>query len=55
MLSIGVVLMILAMVCFLVAALGGPWNNRFNLVALGLFFWALAIVLGSVGGISFHH
>jgi hypothetical protein len=39
--SLRVVFMVLALVCFLLAALGMGWT-RGNLVAGGLFFWALA-------------
>ncbi len=37
-------LMILALVCFLLAAVGVPWP-RPNFTALGLFFWALALLI----------
>lgn len=39
-----VVLIILALVCFLVGAIG--WPSRINWIALGLFFWCLATELG---------
>lgn len=36
---------VLAIVCFGLAAVGVP-SPRVNLTALGLFFWALATVVG---------
>lgn len=44
MLTIHLVLLILAMVCFLSAAVHIE-PQRISLVPLGLFFWVLAIVL----------
>lgn len=43
MLSIKVVFIVLALVCFLLSALGFGWP-RANLTPLGLFFWALSAV-----------
>lgn len=39
------VLLILAAVCFLLAAVNLP--ARLNLVALGLFFWILTLLIGT--------
>ena len=44
--TIATVLLILAAVCFLVAAAGFP--SRINLLALGLFFCALWALLGGL-------
>lgn len=41
---IGLVLMIVALICFLIAAANIP--VRVNLTALGLAFWVLAILIG---------
>jgi hypothetical protein len=41
---ISLVLMIVALVCFLLACANIP--TRVNLVALGLAFWVLAILIG---------
>lgn len=41
---ITVVLLLLAAICFLLAAVGVPLP-RVNLVALGLFFWVLTALL----------
>lgn len=41
--SLHLVLIILALVCFFIAAIGVP-TSRFNLMALGLFFWLLTEV-----------
>lgn len=38
------ILLILAFVCFLMAALG--LSSRVNLVALGLAFWVLLLLIG---------
>lgn len=39
------ILVMLALLCFLLAAVNFP-QNRVNLTALGLFFWLLSEVLG---------
>lgn len=44
---ISLVLMIVALVCFLLGA--APLPTRVNLVALGLAFWVLAILIGGAG------
>ena len=44
--SIGILLIILALVCFLVAAFGVN-AGRVNLTALGLAFMAMAAIIGS--------
>jgi hypothetical protein len=41
------ILLILAFVCFLLAAVGVPTNGRVNLVALGLASWTLALLIVS--------
>jgi len=46
-LSVTALLLILALVCFLLGAVGIP--SRINFVALGLFFWLLAVELGKGG------
>lgn len=43
--SAHLVLLIVAMFCFLLAAVGVPQTGRVNLVALGLFFWVLSILV----------
>jgi hypothetical protein len=45
MITVNSVLLFLALVCFLLAAIGVP-VVRVNLVALGLFFWVLAVLIG---------
>jgi len=44
MISIQVVLLICAAVCFILGAFGVP-VGRINTVALGLFFWVLTLIL----------
>jgi hypothetical protein len=44
MIPVKIALMILAVACFLVSALGYQWP-RPNLTAAGLFFWALSILI----------
>lgn len=44
MITIQAILLILAFVCFLMAALG--LSSRVNLVALGLAFWVLSLLTG---------
>lgn len=45
---LNLVLMILAILCFLLAALGIS-TPRGNLMAAGLFFWALAVTVAKGG------
>ncbi len=40
------VLIVLALICFLLSALGV--SSRVNLQSLGLFFWSLAVLLAAV-------
>ncbi len=40
------ILLLLALVCFVLAAIGVP-SNRVNLVALGLAFWVLTAVIAA--------
>ena len=47
MINTHLILMILAAVCFFCAAVGVV-SSRINLVALGLFFWALSILLSGI-------
>jgi len=50
--------MILAVVCLLIAACGVNFPNpRFNMLAWGLFFWALTVLLGFVNtaGVTIKH
>jgi hypothetical protein len=44
MISLRIVLMLLALVSFLLAAVNVP-SPRINLVALGLTFWVLALIV----------
>ena len=44
MLSAGVICLILALICFLLAAIGAVLP-RINVMALGLFFWVLSLLL----------
>jgi hypothetical protein len=45
MISLTLILLVLAFVCFLVSAIGIP-VPRVNLVAMGLALWVLSILLG---------
>jgi hypothetical protein len=45
--AVGTILTIVAIVCFFLAGIG-VGLQRFNLMPLGLFFWALSTVLGGV-------
>jgi hypothetical protein len=42
--SLRLVLLVAALLCFFLAAIGQPQSGRVNLVALGLFFWVLAVL-----------
>jgi len=44
MITIRLVLILLALVCFLIAAFGGSWP-RVNLVALGLALWIATLLV----------
>lgn len=46
MITANTILLLLALICFLLAAIGVP-VTRVNLIALGLFLWLLSILLGS--------
>jgi hypothetical protein len=46
MITINTILLFLALICFLLAAIGVP-STRINLLAAGLFLWVLAVLLGS--------
>lgn len=39
------ILLVFSFVCFVLAAVGVPSPPRFNLVAAGLAFWVLTIIL----------
>lgn len=41
--NIDFILLVLAAICFIVAAIGIP--SRINLIALGLFFWVLTLLI----------
>lgn len=43
---VGLILMLLAFICFILAAAQAP-IPRANLTALGLAFWSLAVLLSS--------
>lgn len=40
------ILLVFALVLFILAAWGVPNPPRFNLIAAGLAFWVLAVILG---------
>jgi hypothetical protein len=42
--SIAVILLVVALVCFLIGAMNPPW--RVNLISLGLFFVVLSKLFG---------
>lgn len=44
-LTVGLLLIILALVCFLLAAIGVS-AGRVNLIAAGLFLWLLSTLIG---------
>ena len=44
---LAILLLIIAFICFVLAAINFP-AKRFNLVALGLAFWVASILLGHV-------
>jgi hypothetical protein len=43
---ITLILLVFAFVCFALAAFGAPIPSRVNLVAAGLAFWVLTLILG---------
>jgi hypothetical protein len=45
MITVHLLLIILALVCFLIAAAGVIWPRGVNFVAMGLFLWALSTLL----------
>lgn len=45
-LTVGLILVLLALICFFLAAIGVNAPPRFNLVAAGLFFWLLSTLFG---------
>jgi hypothetical protein len=46
--SLRLLLMVLAVICFLLGTVGVN-HPRLNLVALGLFFWSLSLVITAHG------
>jgi hypothetical protein len=48
MITVKLLLMILAVICFLIAAIGVPASPRVNLVAAGLFFWSLSVIVSPI-------
>lgn len=44
--SVFTVMMIIAVVCWFLAAVPLPWTSPINMVALGLFFAGLGVVIG---------
>lgn len=48
-LNVHFVLMFLALVCLFLAAIGRPANSPVSLGWLGLFFWALDLLLSTQG------
>jgi hypothetical protein len=45
---LNLILLVFAFVCFALATFGVPSPPRFNLVAAGLAFWVLSVILGGV-------
>jgi Ca2+/H+ antiporter len=45
--TINTVLLLIAAICFLLAGLN-KGSQQFNLVAMGLFFWVLTLLLGGL-------
>lgn len=43
------ILLVFAFVCFVLAAIGIPNPSRFNLIAAGLAFWVLSVILAGHG------
>lgn len=43
-----IILLVFGFVCFCLAAFGVPSPPRFNLVAAGLAFWILSVILSGV-------
>ena len=48
MLTLSMILLIVALVLFVLAAIGVPQPPRFQFIAGGLAFWVLSILLGGV-------
>jgi hypothetical protein len=46
---LNIILMVFAFVCFCIAGAYPPDPPRTKLIAAGLAFWSLAIILGGVG------
>lgn len=43
---IGLVLLVVALICFILGAINTPRLAPLNWVSLGLFFWVLSILIG---------
>lgn len=41
------ILLVFAFVCFVLAAVGVPSSPRFNLIAGGLAFWVLSVLIAA--------
>jgi hypothetical protein len=53
MITVPIVLMILALVCFFVVAANlVPASRHFNVTAAGLFLWVLAVVWTAIGSVK---
>jgi len=46
--TLGLILLVVALVLFILAAFGVPRGTTVNLQALGLAFWVLALIVGGV-------
>jgi hypothetical protein len=44
-LTIGLVFLVLASLCFILAAFNATLSARVNLIGLGLFFWTLSLIV----------
>jgi hypothetical protein len=45
MLTLKLLLLILALLCFLIGAFNVPITSRINIMSLGLSFWVLSIIV----------
>ena len=48
MITVHMIFLVIALVLFVLAAVGVPTPSRFNLIAGGLAFWVLAELLGGL-------
>lgn len=51
---ISLVLLIVALICFLIGAANPPIAPRLNFISLGLAFWVLSLILGGSYGHLVH-